>query len=332
MKRLTADQAKLGFIGLGNMGSRIAHRLLDHGYHLTVYDIDAAKAQPLVAKGGVLAKNVLELARSVDVILSCLTNDEAAHSVYTGPEGVFAVERPGIAVLEMSTISPESSRELHKLGARVGIEVMDVAISGSTPAAEQGILTLLAGGNRELFRAAKPIFQAIAKQSHLMGGSGTGTTMKLVVNTLLGVGMQAIAEAVVLGEKAGLDRERLLEVLAKNAVVAPAHVGKLARVATNDYSPQFPLRLMHKDFQLILSTAAQEELIMPATEAAFRVNSVEVARSGDEDFSAVLRRMEEVAGVAEVDFAKKPVAVAQQTSSSDSGSSSFQMSGYENVL
>ena len=201
MKRLTADQAKLGFIGLGNMGSRIANRLLDHGYHLTVYDLDPAKAQTLVAKGGVLAKNVLELARSVDVILSCLTNDEAVQSVYTGPEGIFAAERPGIVVLEMSTISPESSRELHKLGARVGIEVMDVAISGSTPAAEQGILTLLAGGNRELFRAAKPIFQTISKQSFLLGDSGSGTTMKLVVNTLLGVGMQAIAEAVVVGRE-----------------------------------------------------------------------------------------------------------------------------------
>jgi len=225
-------------------------------------------------------------------------------------------------VLEMSTISPESSRELHKLGARVGIEVMDVAISGSTPAAEQGTLTLLAGGNRDLFRAAKPIFQAIAKQSFLIGDPGSGTSMKLVVNTLLGVGMQAIAEAVVMGEKAGLDRDRLLEVLAKTAVVAPAHVGKLARVAANDYSPQFPLRLMHKDFQLILDAAAQEHVPMPATEAAFRVNSDELARSGEEDFSAVLRRMEELADVASVEVEKKTASVARDSSSSDSTSSS----------
>ena len=201
MKRLTADQVKLGFIGLGNMGSRIAKRLLDHGYQLTVYDLDAAKAQAVAAQGGIVAKDILELARTADVLLSCLTNDKAVQSVYTGPEGIFAGARPGTVVLEMSTISPDSSRELHKLGARVGIEVMDVAISGSTPAAEEGILTLLVGGNRELFRAAKPIFQAIAKHSHLLGGSGSGTTMKLVVNTLLGVGMQAIAEAVVWGRK-----------------------------------------------------------------------------------------------------------------------------------
>jgi 3-hydroxyisobutyrate dehydrogenase-like beta-hydroxyacid dehydrogenase len=297
MKTLTADQVKLGFIGLGNMGSRIAQRLLDKGYPLVAYDRDVTKAEAVAGKQGFAAKNILELARTVDVILSCLTNDEAVHSVYAGQDGVFAKARPGTIVLEMSTISPESSRELHRLGAKRGIEVLDVAISGSTPAAEQGILTLLAGGNQDLFRAAEPIFQAIAKQYFLLGGPGSGTTMKLVVNTLLGVGMQAIAEAVVLGEKAGLDRERLLDVLSKTAVVAPAHMGKLARVAINDYTPQFPLSLMNKDFGLILRTAANGGVSMPAAEAAFRVNSEELAGGGDEDFSAVLRRMEEVAGI-----------------------------------
>src|SRR5712664_3018587 len=298
MKRFTADQVKVGFIGLGNMGSRIAQRLLDHGYPLSVYDRDPGKAEAMAAQGAAVPKNIFELARTTDVLLSCLTNDEAVRSVYTGPGGLFSGARPGTAVLEMSTISPESSRELHRLGARGGVEVLDVAISGSTPAAEEGMLTLLVGGNREVFRAAKPIFQAVAKRYFLLGGSGSGTAMKLVVNTLLGVGMQAIAEAVVLGEKTGLDRARLLDVLSQTAVIAPAHVGKLARVAINDYSPQFPLRLMHKDFQLILKAAAQEHLPMPVTEAAFRVNSDELAHNDEQDFSAVLQRMETVAGIA----------------------------------
>ncbi len=297
MKHLMADRVKIGFIGLGNMGSRIAQRLVDHGFQVSVYDMDPVKAEAVAGHGAIVVKNILELTSTADVILSCLTNDEAVQDVYTGPEGVFAGAQPGTVVLEMSTISPETSRELHRVGARGGIEVMDVAISGSTPAAEQGILTLLIGGNRELFRAAKPIFQAIAKQYFLLGESGSGTAMKLVVNTRLGVGIQAIAEAVVLGEKAGLDRERLLEVLAKTAVIAPAHMGKLARAAVNDYSPQFPLRLMNKDFQLILKTAADEQLPMPATEAAYRINSDEQANGDERDFSAVLRRMEEIAGV-----------------------------------
>jgi 3-hydroxyisobutyrate dehydrogenase-like beta-hydroxyacid dehydrogenase len=300
MRLLTADHAKLGFIGLGNMGKRIAQRLLDHGYQLFVYDMNIAKAEAIAAQGGVVAKNILELAGTADVLLSCLTNDEAVQSVYTGPEGVFAEARSGTVVLEMSTISPEGSRKLQRHGAGVGVEVLDVAISGSTPAAEEGVLTLLIGGNEELFRAAEPIFQAVARQYFLLGGSGSGTAMKLVVNTLLGIGMQAIAEAVVLGEKVGLDRERLLEVLSKTAVIAPAQVGKLARVAINDYGPQFPLSLMNKDFQLILKAAAEAHIPMPATAAAFRVNSEELAHHDEGDFSAVLRRMEEIAGIADV--------------------------------
>ncbi len=304
MKRLTADRVKVGFIGLGNMGGRIAQRLLNHGYQLSVYDRDLAKAKAIAAQGGAVATSIVELAGTVDVLLSCLTNDEAVRSVYTGSEGVLAGARPGTVVLEMSTISPESSRELHSLGAEGSVEVLDVAISGSTPAAEKGILTLLVGGDEELFHAAAPIFQAIAKQCFLLGGPGSGTAMKLVVNTLLGVGMQAIAEAVVLGEKAGLERPRLLEVLAQTAVIAPAHVGKLAKVALNDYSPQFPLSLMNKDFQLILEAAAQERISMPTTEAAFYVNSDELVNGDEEDFSAVLRRMEEVAGIADVHSAR----------------------------
>jgi 3-hydroxyisobutyrate dehydrogenase len=300
MKLLTADYVKLGFIGLGSMGSRIAQRLLDHGYPLVAYDRNIAKAEAVAARRGFAAKNIPELARTADVILSCLSNDEAVQSVYAGPAGVFAEARPGTVVLEMSTISPETSRELHRLGAESGIEVLDVAISGSTPAAEQGILTLLAGGDQDVFLAAEPIFKAIAKQYFLLGGSGAGTAMKLVVNTLLGVGMQAIAEAVVLGETIGLNRERLLEVLSKTAVIAPAHVGKLARVAINDYTPQFPLRLMNKDFQLILKAAASAHVPLPVTEAAFHVNSEELAHHDGDDFSAVLRRMEEVAGIADI--------------------------------
>jgi 3-hydroxyisobutyrate dehydrogenase-like beta-hydroxyacid dehydrogenase len=298
MKILSAQHVNLGFIGLGNMGSRIAQRLLAHGYKLVVFDRNRTKAEALVPNGAVPANDIVELARSADVILSCLTNDESVQSVYADPEGALAGARPGTVVLEMSTVAPETSRELHKQAARVGVDVMDVAISGSTPAAEQGTLTLLAGGNAELFYAAQPIFAAIARQYFHLGPSGAGTTMKLVVNTLLGVGMQAIAEAVVLGESAGLNRKLFLDVLSKTAVVAPAHVGKLARIERSDYSPQFPLSLMNKDFQLILKTAARENVPMPAAEAAFRVNADALAQGEEQDFSAVVRRMEEATGIA----------------------------------
>jgi len=124
--------------------------------------------------------------------------------------------------------------------------------------------------------------------------------MKLVVNTLLGLGMQSIAEAVALGDGLGLPRDLLLDTLAKTAVVAPAHAGKLATARRNNFEPQFPIRLMHKDFELILTAAAHCGLSMPATEAAAIVNSAEAENAGEEDFSAVIRRMEQQVAVEDV--------------------------------
>jgi 3-hydroxyisobutyrate dehydrogenase-like beta-hydroxyacid dehydrogenase len=144
------------------------------------------------------------------------------------------------------------------------------------------------------------IFAAIAKQWFYMGEGGSGVSMKLVVNTLLGVGMQAVAEAVALGLSLDLPRDLLFDTLAKTAVVAPAHVGKLATAKKHDYAPQFPVRLMHKDFGLVLAAAVHAGLSMPATEAAAAITAAEAASASEEDFSAVIRRMERLAKVEEI--------------------------------
>jgi 3-hydroxyisobutyrate dehydrogenase-like beta-hydroxyacid dehydrogenase len=295
MTAIAPVDSKLGFIGIGSMGRPIAHRLLQAGYKLTAYNRDRSKAEALVGYGAVVANSIAELASTTDVILSCLANDDAVRNVYAGPEGVFANVRPGTVVIEMSTVNPETSRELYKLGAARAVSLLDLPISGSTPAAEQGTLTLFGGGDEKIFHDAEPIFRAVARQYFYLGPSGSGTTMKLVVNTLLGVGMQAIAEAVALGQKAGLNRDRLFDVLSHTAVIAPAHIGKLTKAASNDYSAQFALRLMNKDFRLILETAAEVQVPMPVTAVAFQINTAEAADSTEEDFSAVIRLAENLA-------------------------------------
>jgi len=229
------------------------------------------------------------------VVLSCVADDAAVKSVYFEPGGILRAARPGAVIVEMSTVAPETSRELYEAARKVGISALDVAISGSTPAAQAGTVTLLGGGDREVFESAEPIFAAVAKQWFYMGPSGSGVSMKLVVNALLGVGMQAVAESVALGLRLGLPRGTLLDTLAKTAVIPPALTGKLASASRNDYSPQFPIGLMRKDFGLILQAAAQCGLSMPAAEAAATVNSAEAAIDGSEDFSAVIRRMEQTA-------------------------------------
>jgi 3-hydroxyisobutyrate dehydrogenase-like beta-hydroxyacid dehydrogenase len=293
-------RSRLGFIGLGYLGSRIARRLVTAGFPMVLYDLDRTKAAELGALGAEVAQHSGKLTSEVDVVLTCLPDEHAVQAAYLGTGNVLASAKPGTRIIELSTISPEASRQLHLAARQWDVSALDVAVSGSTSSAEAGALTLFGGGDREVFDGADAIFSAIAKQWFYMGPSGSGVAMKLVVNALLGVGMQAIAEAVALGSRLNLTRDLLLDTLAKTAVVAPAHLGKLATSKKHDYSPQFPIRLMHKDFGLILKAAAQLGLSMPATEAAAAINSAEAESGIEEDFSAVVRRMEQEAGVEKI--------------------------------
>src|SRR6266403_6275182 len=202
MEPMTALKSKLGFVGIGYMGRPIARRLRESGFKVTAYDRDPSKAEELIRYGGTAAQSVSELSSTSNVVLSCLPSDEAVLDIYRGPDGVFANAHRGWLVIDLSTVYPETSQELSRLGSEHGVEVLDVTISGSTPAAEKGLLTLFGGGEKECFDAAELIFRVIAKKYFYLGPSGSGATMKLVVNTLLGIGMQAIAEGVALGEKA----------------------------------------------------------------------------------------------------------------------------------
>jgi 3-hydroxyisobutyrate dehydrogenase-like beta-hydroxyacid dehydrogenase len=294
MKPITQEKDRLGFVGIGYMGRPIARRLLESGFKLTAYDRDRSKAEKLIQYGGSVAQSVAELSSSCNVVLSCLPSDEAVLDTYKGPNGVFAHAHGVSLVIDMSTVYPTISQEISRLGSQSGIEVLDVTISGSTLTAENGLLTLFGGGNQEHFDAAESIFLVISKKHFYLGPSGSGATMKLVVNSLLGIGMQAIAEAVAFGEKAGLDRNRLLDVLSQTAVVAPAHVGKLERAKNSDYTPQFPIRLMNKDFGLILELAATVGARMPAAGAAFEINARQSDEGPEQDFSAVILQMEKI--------------------------------------
>src|ERR1022692_2247824 len=266
LKKITKNR-RLGFIGLGHLGSPMARRLLSAGFPLVVYNRDSNKTKALSTLGAEIARDPGKLAAEADVVLSCLSDGAAVEAIYLGSGGVLRNARPGTLIIEMSTVAPETSRKLYRVAREFRLSVLDVAVSGSTPTAEAGMLTLLGGGDRQDFDAAEAVFAVIAKQWFYMGPSGSGVAMKLVVNTLLGVGMQAIAEAVTLGASLGLARDVLFETLAKTAVVSPVQAAKLASTMRYDYTPQFPARLMHKDFGLALSAAMRTGLSLPATEA-----------------------------------------------------------------
>src|SRR5580704_4075041 len=266
--KLNKLKTQVGFIGLGLMGSRLTRQLHSKGWNIQGWNRSSQPADELRMDGIAIAESMANLVAESDVILSSLANDAAVRSVYLDNGGVLSTAEPGTVILEMSTISPELSRDLHREARTKGVNFLDVAISGSTPAVDSGAVTLLGGGDPNTFERCVPLFESIARQWFLIGLGSSGVQMKLVVNLLLGLDMQALAEAVSLGEHLQIDRNVLLDVLSKTAVIAPAMAGKIRKIKDGDYSPEFPLRLMSKDMDLVMDAAEKSGAHLPAASVA----------------------------------------------------------------
>jgi len=288
---------RICFIGMGHMGSHMAQRLLEAGYQLAVYDRTPERAQEVAQQRATVARSPRELAAQCEVLMVCVTDDEAQQSVMFGQDGALAGVHGGSMIIDLSTVSPDASRRLYQAAKQQGVSMIDAAVSGSVPQVEQGSLVIFVGGEQETYQQCKPILDVLGKSSFYMGASGMGTTMKLVVNTLLGLGMQALAEAIVLGEKAGIEKRLLLDVLGQTTVLTPGQKSKLENVKREQYPNNFALSLMHKDFRLVLSEAYDLSVSMPATAAAQQMYTAAMAKAMDEDFSIIIKFMEELAGV-----------------------------------
>jgi 3-hydroxyisobutyrate dehydrogenase-like beta-hydroxyacid dehydrogenase len=292
---------KVSFIGLGAMGSRMAGRLLAAGYDLTVYNRGRERTRPLEQRGATVASTPAEAARQAEIILVSVADDAAAEAVIAGPDGALSQVRPGAIIINTSTVSPRLSLRLAEAALAKGACVLDSPVSGSTPQAEQGQLVIFVGGSEAAYQRALPILSVLGRESFYVGPASAGSTMKLCVNALLGLGLQALAEAIALGLKAGLERDRFLDVLGSTAVLSASQKSKIQNIRNEFYPPTFPLRLMLKDFGLVLDSASRFSVAMPTTSVAREVCAAEAERqqgSGrDEDFSSVVRTMEEMACV-----------------------------------
>jgi 3-hydroxyisobutyrate dehydrogenase len=292
---------RVSFIGLGAMGSRMAGRLLAAGCDLTVYNRSRERARPLEERGATVASTAAEAARQAEIVLVSVADDAAAEAVIAGPDGVLSAVRKGAIVINTSTVSPPLSRRLSDAALVRGAWVLDSPVSGSTPQAEEGQLVLFVGGAEAAYQRSLPTLSLLGRESFYLGPAGAGSTMKLCVNALLGLGLQALAEAIALGLKAGLERDRFLDVLGSTVVLSASQRSKIENIRKEAYPPTFPLRLMLKDFGLVLASARRFSVPMPTTAAAQEVYASEAARqraSGrDEDFSSVVRAMEEIACV-----------------------------------
>ena len=280
----------VGLIGLGLMGRPIAANLLKKGFSLTVWNRTASRAQDLASQGAKVAATPQEAAAASDVLIMIVSDPPAVEQVLWGKDGVFAGIRRGSVLVDSSTISPDLARRSATAAAELGIEYLDAPVTGGTWGAEKGELVMMVGGATETLKRVEPIFEAIAKRWFHLGPAGAGQTVKLAMNLLLALEVEAFAEALALTQAGGVAGERLVEVMQASMGRAPVLDVKAPLLLERKYPPSFPLRLMHKDMLLALELAKQLGVSLPAGSAAREVYSkiLNSARE-DVDYAAIGR-------------------------------------------
>ena len=295
------DTKRIGFIGLGAMGLGMASKLAESGYELAVYNRTRAKSEEVGALGARVADSPADAARDADVVMLSLADQHIVETMLYGDDGVVGAAPSGAHIVDLSTVPPDFSRETAAKVGEAGYRALDACVLGNPQHARQGELRVMVGGDEEDFRAVEPILDAIAKQVAYYGPSGMGATMKLVLNMLMGIQMPALAEAVVFGERAGLPRDKILEMIAGSGYSSPMMTFRCPMMARRSFQQvAFKLGLMRKDMMLVLSEAQELGVPMPVAETAYSMLTAANQQGlGDFDVSAVLAFEERLAGMDE---------------------------------
>ena len=288
----------VGFIGLGNMGQPMTLNLAKHGFPLIVHDIDPAKVEPLRARGATVVESPEAVAKTADRTISMVETTAQAESVITGERGILGTARSGHIVISMSTIDPLVARRLADALAARGVAMLDAPVSGGTERAKTGELSIIAGGDAATFEACRDLFKAMGTKIFHVGGLGQGLAMKLVNNMLVQVNMVAVAEALVLGVKAGLDPRTIYEVVRVSTGTSSAFERGAARMLARDFSPAGTVDISFKDQEL--ETAFAKQLGAPLLLANVSQQVYQMARAaglGKQDGTAIIQVLERLAGV-----------------------------------
>jgi 3-hydroxyisobutyrate dehydrogenase-like beta-hydroxyacid dehydrogenase len=291
----------VGIAGLGRMGHPIAANILNAGFPTVVWNRTPDRATELRDRGARWADSPADLAQSADIVLTSLADPAAVERVYFAPDGLLASARPDTILVDLSTGSPDMARRIAAAAQERGASFLDAPVAGSIPAATSGQLGIMVGGDQAAFNRCADVFAAIGKAAYYLGPSGNGATMKLVANGILATMVQALAEGIALGEKAGLAPADMFTVLNASSAAAPVVAAKAAAVSERAYLPAaFTLALMQKDLWLVLSLANELQAPMPATAIAHdMVLAANATGKSALDFSAVALLMEELAGTRE---------------------------------
>jgi len=289
--------AKIGFIGLGNMGMPMAQNLLKAGHEVTGFDLNAQATELLAANGGTSANSVADACKAAEVVITMLPAGEQVRDVYLGADGVLASVAPGTLLIDSSTIDVQTARDVAQAAQDKGLAMADAPVSGGVTGAEAATLTFMVGGSDDAFERARPVLEKMGKTIVHAGGPGSGQAAKICNNMILGASMIVVCEAFLLAEKLGLDAQKLFDISSKSSgqcwsmtSYCPVPGPVPASPANRDYKAGFTAAMMLKDLQLAQAAARATRATTPlgAGSAAVYERFVE-SGGGSVDFSGIIR-------------------------------------------
>ena len=279
---------KLGWIGLGNMGNPMVRNLLKAGFEVAVFNRTKDKETPLIEAGATSANSPQELMENCDVVLTMLSNDAAVKEIFEGESGLLSKEYPGKIIINMSTVSPETSRYLASKCNKHQIGFIDAPVSGSVKPAQDGTLVILVGGSAENYELAKPIFNALGKISIHVGAAGVASSAKLAINYLLGLNLQGLAETILFAENNGVSKEDMLTIVNEGACGNGITKIKSSSILNDSYPAAFALKHLAKDLKLAKDAGLDSPLFHPLYDSYNRALHEGL---GDEDVMAIIKSL-----------------------------------------
>jgi 3-hydroxyisobutyrate dehydrogenase-like beta-hydroxyacid dehydrogenase len=285
--------AKVGFVGLGTMGEPMCRNLLSKGHDVTVYNRTPAKMGPLIAAGAQASASLADLVRRSEVTITMISDPIAVRDVVTAKGGLLGALSPGKTYIDMTTVSPETSREIARMVRGTGADYLEAPVLGSRKPATEGTLVILTGGDAGLSRRLEPLLLAMGSRVIHMGDTGMAAHMKLIINQIMGTILCVFAEGALTGMEAGLPAEKILDVLENSVVTCPAiRIKGADMLGERVFTPNFPLKHAHKDMRLAVETGKAAGIPTPVTKAACDLFAAARDKGfGDRDISAVLRAL-----------------------------------------
>ena len=287
---------KLGFVGLGAMGKPMAKRLLDASYGLSVYDVDGEAVAELAGLGANGCSSPKEVAGQADIIFLSLPNSAIVNHVVAGDDGVLAGAKAGSVIVDLSSVDPDTTRRLAAMASKKEVDYMDGPVSGGVSGAVAGTLTIMLGADQGSVEKVLPILNHLGKKIVHVGGVGAGDAVKIVNNLLLGANMAALAEALVLGKKMGLEADTMSEIVGQGSGKSYVLDAKLQNfIMKGNFKPGFAVDLQYKDLGLALDAAQKAKMPLPMTSQAIQLFEMARAKGfGSEDMSSVIKVWEEL--------------------------------------